>query len=337
MKTYLVGGAIRDKLLGYEIKERDWVVVGATEQDMLNLGYMKVGKKFPVFLHPRTHDEYALARIEHKTGVGYKGFDFDVDVHITLEEDLKRRDLTINAIAQSTDGKLIDPYNGQEDLRNKILRHVSLAFIEDPVRVLRLARFTAKLADFTVHESTIELVKIMAKNGELNALVPERIWKELCKALNEPKPSRFFTFLFQCDVLQIIFPLIHKNFATICLALDNACVVFNNDVERCTAMLACLNIEEINEFSTNYRLPKKYVVMAKLVASFYIKYEQISHRHASASEKTEFFTQIYSHKSLRNKAELRQLFADCCELVYLAKHHIALTQRSELKPSFFKS
>lgn len=317
MKTYLVGGAIRDKLLGYKITERDWVVVGATEQEMLHLGYIKVGKNFPVFLHPRTHEEYALARIEHKTGLGYKGFDFNVDTNITLEDDLKRRDLTINAIAQSTDGCLIDPYKGQEDLQNKILRHVSPAFVEDPVRVLRLARFTAKFTDFTVHQSTIELVKTMAKNGELNALVPERIWQELRKALNEPKPARFFEFLYQCDVLQIIFPIIQQYFTLIILALNNACIMFKNDEDRCAVMLGCLTLEEITNFSLDYRLPKKYTQMAKLVSSFAKQYPQILLTLNNVNDEVNHSKEL---RRLRKNPILLQSFSSISEVVYLSKN-----------------
>ena len=185
MKIYLVGGAVRDKLLGLPVKERDWVVVGATPAQMLALGYKQVGKDFPVFLHPETHEEYALARTERKTGPGYKGFVVHADTDVTLEEDLQRRDLTINAIAEAPDGSLIDPYNGQRDLDARLLRHVAPAFTEDPVRILRVARFAARFAaqGFHVAEATQALMCQMVASGEVDALVPERVWQEIARGL----------------------------------------------------------------------------------------------------------------------------------------------------------
>jgi tRNA nucleotidyltransferase (CCA-adding enzyme) len=184
MKIYLVGGAVRDKLLGLPVKERDFVVVGANENEMLQLGYQRVGKEFPVYLHPKTREEYALARRERKTAPGYKGFDFDASPEVTLEDDLLRRDLTINAIAKAEDEILIDPYHGQEDLNNKVLRHVSPAFAEDPVRILRVGRFLARFAylGFTIAPDTMTLMRLMVKGGEVDALVAERVWKELEKS-----------------------------------------------------------------------------------------------------------------------------------------------------------
>ena len=205
MKIYLVGGAVRDKLLGREIKERDYVVVGATPKEMESLGYKAVGKEFPVFLHPDTQEEYALARTERKVGKGYKGFEFYADPSVTLEEDLQRRDLTINAIAEDNAGHIIDPFNGKKDLEAKIFKHVSPAFSEDPVRILRVARFAARFPDFNVHPDTNKLMKDMVKNGEVNALVPERVWKEFSRALAEPSPERFFTILKDSDALPILF------------------------------------------------------------------------------------------------------------------------------------
>ena len=177
MKIYLVGGAVRDQLLGFPIKERDWVVVGATIQEMLSQGYRQVGKEFPVFLHPKTNEEYALARLERKVRLGYKGFSFDASPTVTLEEDLERRDLTINAMAQTTSGELIDPYGGKKDLDQKILRHVSAAFSEDPVRILRVGRFLARYyyLGFSVAEETTALMTSMTKAGEVDALVAERV------------------------------------------------------------------------------------------------------------------------------------------------------------------
>ncbi len=208
LKIYLVGGAVRDKLLGRAYHESDWVVVGATEQEMLTAGYKRVGKDFPVFLHPETKEEYALARTERKKGRGYYGFECHASPDVTLEEDLARRDLTINAIAETPEGKLIDPYGGRSDLNNKILRHVSPAFSEDPVRILRLARFAAKLAPlgFTVAKETTALMKTMVDSGEVDALVPERVWQEMERALREPVPSQFFLVLKSCEALAKIWP-----------------------------------------------------------------------------------------------------------------------------------
>lgn len=205
---YLVGGAVRDELLGLPVKERDYVVVGASPHDLLDQGYKLVGKDFPVFLHPETKDEYALARTERKTGPGYKGFETDFSKEVSLEQDLKRRDLTINAIAKDINGNLIDPYNGLADLKSKKLKHVSAAFKEDPVRILRLARFAARFYElgFTVDSSTNKLMQAMVSSGEVDTLVPERVWKETERALREKSPQVFFQTLKACDALQKIFP-----------------------------------------------------------------------------------------------------------------------------------
>jgi len=208
MEIYLVGGAVRDRKLGLPVSERDWVVVGATPEEMLSLGYTPVGKDFPVFLHPDTKEEYALARTERKTGPGYTGFETCADPGITLEQDLLRRDLTINAMAETADGELIDPYNGSDDLENGVLRHVSPAFSEDPVRILRLARFAARFAHmgFHVAHATNALMRGMVKNGEINHLVPERVWAELDKTLRTKTPEQFFRVLLGCKALARLFP-----------------------------------------------------------------------------------------------------------------------------------
>ena len=208
MEIYLVGGAIRDNLLNRPVKEKDWVVVGASPDEMLAEGYRQVGKDFPVFLHPKSNEEYALARTERKTGKGYKGFTCDASSSVTLEEDLLRRDLTVNAIAEDKNGQLIDPFNGQKDLKNKVLRHVSPAFAEDPVRVLRVARFAARYAylGFTIADETIGVMQNMAVSGELDHLVPERVWQELEKSLAEINPEVFFETLRTSYALKIIFP-----------------------------------------------------------------------------------------------------------------------------------
>ena len=205
LNIYCVGGAVRDQLLGLPIQDHDWVVVGATPEDMVARGYRPVGKDFPVFLHPDTHEEYALARTERKTARGYKGFDVYAAPDVTLEQDLLRRDFTVNAIAQATDGSLIDPYNGVADLRAGILRHVSPAFSEDPVRILRAARFAARFG-FTIAPETLQLMRDMVSNGEVDALVAERVWQELARGIMEKKPSRFFTTLRDCGALAKILP-----------------------------------------------------------------------------------------------------------------------------------
>lgn len=214
MKIYLVGGAVRDELLGLPVKERDWVVVGAQPQELIDRGYRPVGKDFPVFLHPQTNEEYALARTERKTGPGYRGFDTRFSPDVTLEQDLERRDLTLNAIAKDEHGALIDPFGGERDLRNRVLRHVSKAFVEDPVRVLRAARFAARFAPlgFTVAPETMQLMRDIAAQGELHALVPERVWQEMHKALQMPAPWKFFEVLREANALPIIFPEIEALF-----------------------------------------------------------------------------------------------------------------------------
>ncbi len=208
MKTYLVGGAVRDELLDYPVSERDWVVVGARPQDLLDLGYQQVGKDFPVFLHPRSKDEYALARTERKQGHGYTGFAVDCDPSVTLEEDLLRRDLTVNAMARDTDGTIIDPYGGQQDLAARVLRHVSTAFVEDPLRVLRTARFAARYAHlgFTVAAETIALMAEIVSQGELAHLPAERIWIEFDRALGERDPEVFIEVLRACGALGKLLP-----------------------------------------------------------------------------------------------------------------------------------
>lgn len=208
MKTYLVGGAVRDEILKYPFNENDWVVVGASVDDMLTAGYQQVGKDFPVFLHPETKEEYALARTERKTAAGYKGFEVHASPEVTLNEDLIRRDLTINAIAKDNNGKLFDPFNGIDDINNKTLRHVSNAFSEDPVRILRIARFMARYAhlNFSIANETMDLMKTMVSSGEVDALVPERVWQEMEKALSEKTPRQFIETLRECGALQRIIP-----------------------------------------------------------------------------------------------------------------------------------
>ncbi|OWW18817.1 multifunctional CCA addition/repair protein [Noviherbaspirillum denitrificans] len=206
MKTYVVGGAVRDALLGLPVQDHDHVVVGATPDEMVALGFRPVGKDFPVFLHPRTNEEYALARTERKTAPGYKGFVFHTSPDVTLEQDLVRRDLTINAMAQAEDGGIVDPFNGQADLQARVFRHVSEAFEEDPVRILRVARFAARFTEFSVAPETVALMQKMVAAGEVDALVPERVWQELSRGLMEAQPSRMFEVLRSCGALARILP-----------------------------------------------------------------------------------------------------------------------------------
>ncbi len=229
MKTYLVGGAVRDALMGREVTDRDWCVVGSSPQEMLDLGYLSVGKDFPVFLHPQTREEYALARTERKTAPGYHGFAMHAAPDVTLEQDLARRDITINSIALSAEyirangqfdlkipasealsKALIDPFNGQQDIRDQILRHTSPAFAEDPVRILRVARFAARYAGFSVAKPTMDLMRRMVSSGEADALVAERVWQEVSKGLMEDKPSRMFQVLRQCGALQVLLPEVDR-------------------------------------------------------------------------------------------------------------------------------
>ena len=215
MQTYLVGGAVRDQLLGLAVHERDWVVVGASPMQLQQLGYRPVGKDFPVFLHPKTHEEYALARTERKSGKGHQGFTFFADPTVTLEQDLKRRDLTINAIAQSESGELIDPYHGQDDLQARQLRHVSDAFSEDPLRVFRVARFAAKLGQFDFHiaPDTMALLRTIVASNECNHLSQERIWAETEKALHTTHPANYFKALAECGALSLVGNIPAENIA----------------------------------------------------------------------------------------------------------------------------
>jgi tRNA nucleotidyltransferase (CCA-adding enzyme) len=210
MQTYMVGGAVRDALLGLPVNDRDWVVVGATPQEMIEAGYLPVGKDFPVFLHPQTREEYALARTERKTARGYHGFAFHAEPNVTLEQDLARRDLTINAMAQDESGKLVDPFGGRADLERRVLRHVTVAFREDPVRILRVARFAARFADFSLAPETMALMREMVEAGEVDALVAERVWQELARGLMEDRPSRMFEVLRECGALARFLPEVQR-------------------------------------------------------------------------------------------------------------------------------
>ncbi|MFP6780974.1 MAG: multifunctional CCA addition/repair protein [Gammaproteobacteria bacterium] len=303
MRIYKVGGCVRDRLLGDEIKDRDWVVVGSSNEEMLALGYKKVGKDFPVFLHPKTHEEYALARTEKKTGRGYYGFEVDASRAVTLEEDLSRRDLTINAIAEDENGSVIDPYNGQQDLEDGVLRHVSPAFVEDPLRVLRVARFAARF-NFSVASSTLELMKEISSGQELLTLAAERIWSELERALNEPYPDTFIRTLRDANALAVLFPELdclfgipqpakyHPEIDTgehICLALRQCAnlnasseirfAVLVHDLGKGTTDAELLpghsgheerGVDLVAEFCNRFRIPKSHRSLAVIVTRYHL-------------------------------------------------------------------
>jgi tRNA nucleotidyltransferase (CCA-adding enzyme) len=310
MDIYLVGGAVRDRLLGLPVKERDWVVVGATPEDMLAGGFKPVGKDFPVFLHPTTHEEYALARSERKTAPGYHGFSFHAAADVTLEDDLRRRDLTINAMAMDTAGHLIDPFQGLRDLQARCLRHVSPAFAEDPVRILRLARLKARYhrLGFHVAPETIELMRTMVESGEVDALVPERVWAETVRSLAEASPGQFIEVLRECRALARIFPEIDRLFGVpqppqhhpeidtgvhILLCLEQATQLHADTVVRFAVLVHDLGkgttppdlwprhlsheargAELVQEFCQRLRVPNEYRDLGVLVA----RYHTLCHR-----------------------------------------------------------
>lgn len=275
MKIYLVGGAVRDELLGLPVKEKDWVVVGATPEEMIAHGFKPVGKQFPVFLHPKTHEQYALARTERKITKGYKGFHFYTAPNVTLEEDLKRRDLTINAIAKSSEGKIIDPYQGQYDLKNKVFRHISHAFQEDPVRILRLARLASKFPEFSVCPKTLNLMKKMTNTGEVDALVAERVWQELIRALGNANPARFFTVLNDCGALSILFPPLYQKNQSL-NSLSRITTKTLSPVIRFAALFSQLHSKSIQQLALQYRIPSKYSDLAILVSQFKKIYKKIN-------------------------------------------------------------
>lgn len=312
MKIYLVGGAVRDKLLGLPVQDRDYVVVGATPEQMTAQGYKPVGSDFPVFLHPETKEEYALARTERKSGRGYKGFTVYAAPDVSLEDDLRRRDLTINAMAEDADGNLIDPFHGAEDLRNGVLRHVSAAFAEDPVRILRVARFAARYAQwgFRVAHSTNKLMRQMVESGEVDHLVPERVWQELERALSENRPARFFETLRGCGALARLFPEIdalygvpqpekhHPEIDTgvhAMLVLDAAARLTPDTRVRFAALMHDLGkgatpkeewpkhigheargVELVEELCRRFRVPNEYRDLAVLTARFHAHCHRIA-------------------------------------------------------------
>ncbi len=267
MQVYLVGGAVRDELLGLPAAERDWVVVGATPEQMQRLGFRPVGRDFPVFLHPDTHEEYALARLERKTGPGYRGFETRASPDVTLEQDLQRRDLTINAMARAEDGTLIDPWGGRADLEARVLRHVSPAFVEDPVRILRVARFAARFAPLGFHlaPETLALMRQMVEHGESAALVPERVWRELERALAQPLPEACFDTLHDCGALRVILPelaWLESDRAALRAAVQRSAHV----TVRLAALLAGAGPAAVQALSERLRIPAPARKLALLCA-----------------------------------------------------------------------
>mgnify|MGYP000010495442 FL=1 len=254
MEIYLVGGAVRDAMLGFEGADRDWVVVGATPEAMVAQGYQAVGKDFPVFLHPTTHEEYALARTERKTAPGYRGFVVHADPSVSLVDDLARRDLTINAMARSASGELIDPYGGARDLSARVLRHVTEAFREDPVRILRVARFAARFTQFTVAEDTLQLMRDMVKHGEVDALVSERVWQELSRGLLSSQPSRMLQVLHDCGALARLLPELGDGLALHAL-IDTAAMQSAPMEVRWAVLCHRLSASDLNALCERLRVP----------------------------------------------------------------------------------
>jgi len=322
MECYLVGGCVRDKLLGRPVKDRDWVVVGATIDEMRQQGYQQVGKDFPVFLHPNSKEEYALARTERKTAPGYTGFTFHAATDVTLEEDLRRRDLTINAMAETEAGEIIDPYHGQHDLDMRILRHVSPAFAEDPVRILRVARFAARYADlgFRLADETRQLMCDMVDSGEVDALVPERVWQETVRALAEPQADVFITVLRDCGALARLFPEIERLFGVpqpveyhpeidtglhTIMVLQQACSLSTDPIVRFAALVHDLGkgttpkaqwpkhiaheergVPLVKNLCGRLKVPKVFQELAVLVTRYHLHYHRAAELKASTLLKT---------------------------------------------------
>lgn len=308
LTVYCVGGAVRDELLKIPIKDRDYVVVGSSVDEMLKRGYQAVGKDFPVFLHPKTHEEYALARTERKVSKGYKGFTVHADPEVTLEEDLTRRDFTMNAIAQSADGELVDPYHGQADIQNKVIRHVGAAFVEDPVRILRAARFSARFVDFTIAPETMQLMQQMVMDGEVDALVPERVWQELAKGLMEERPSRLFNVLQDCGALQKLIPELS------CLWGVPQTEKYHPEIDTGVHVMMALDYAAKHQFS----LPVRYAVLMHDLGKGTTPKEVLPRHIGHDARGAELVTTV--SKRLRAPNE-------CRELAYLvAKFHIKAHQ-----------
>ncbi len=361
MEIYLVGGAVRDKLLGKPSADHDWVVVGSTPKEMEDQKFKAVGKDFPVFLHPETKEEYALARTERKSGKGYKGFTFHTSKDITLEEDLARRDLSINAIAIDHAGKLIDPFNGKQDIEDKILRHVSPAFVEDPLRVLRVARFTARLG-FRIAPETMALMNEISKSGELKALVPERVWNELERAMGEPYPSRFILVLRACHALGILFPEIEQLFGVpqpekyhpeidtgihTLMSLNQAARLSQDPQIRFATLVHDLGkgtthkdklpshhgheergVKLIEALCKRYRAPKQYKELASQVSRYHLSCHRIEEMHSETILK-----KLESMDAFRRPERFKK-FLLCCEAD--ARGRASFEDRAYPQADYFK-
>ena len=315
MQIYTVGGAVRDELLNLPLQDRDYVVVGATPEEMLDKGFRPVGKDFPVFLHPKTGAEYALARTERKTGPGYHGFDVHASPDVTLEEDLERRDLTINAMAKGEDGMLVDPYGGQRDLMRRVLRHVGPAFAEDPVRVLRLARFAARFPDFTVAPETVALMRQMVADGEVDHLVPERVWQELSRGLMETRPSRMIEVLLSCGALARILPEVDK--------LYGVPQPLEHHPELDTGVHVLAVIDEAAE--QGHSLPVRFAALVHDLGKGETPHEMWPHHHGHEAKSAELVQAL----SARLKVP-----ADCRDLAVLtARYHGDIHKAAELRPA----
>jgi tRNA nucleotidyltransferase (CCA-adding enzyme) len=340
LTLYCVGGAVRDKLLGLPVQDHDWVVVGSTPEQMVALGFKPVGSDFPVFLHPDTHEEYALARTERKTAAGYKGFNIYASPEVTLEQDLLRRDFTVNAIAQDADGNLIDPYGGQADLKAGILRHVSDAFAEDPVRILRGARFAARFG-FTFAPETLALMRMMVENGEVDALVAERVWQELARGLMEQHPSHFFTTLRDCGALKKILPEVEDLFGVpqpahyhpeidcgihVLMVVDDTAkcgrslevrfAALGHDLGKATTPEDTLprhighekrSVELLKKLCERLRVPADCRDLALLVAQYH------SHVHKARDLRADTIVKVFDNCDLWRKSERFALILQTCE------------------------
>lgn len=311
VNVYKVGGAVRDRLLGQPVMDTDWVVVGANAEDMLAQGYQAVGADFPVFLHPKTGEEYALARTERKSGRGYGGFTFFTSPTVTLEQDLARRDLTINAIAEDEQGNLYDPYQGQQDIQNKILRHVSDAFIEDPLRVLRVARFAARYASlgFTVASETLALMTELTKRGELTDLTAERVWKEFSRALMEPNPEVFLQVLEQCKALSVLLPEL-KDLPLVIKLLQQAASEQQPLAVRWAALVVPLAIDgelaTIKQINQRFKVPNDCADIAALTGEYLTTCQ-----HSLTETADELLTLLQRTDVLRRPERLSMVLAVC--------------------------
>ena len=309
MDTYLVGGAVRDKQLGLTVTERDWVVVGATEAEMIELGFTRVGKDFPVFLHPKTKEEYALARKERKIATGHQGFECDASADVTLEEDLMRRDLTVNAIAETPDGTLIDPYGGLQDIKAKRLKHVSSAFEEDPLRILRVARFYARFAEFDVDPSTLQMMTRMTGAKALAELSPERIYAEVDKILHTDTPHRAFTLLNEIGAHDYLWPEISQQGIALLTRIE---AKTEKPDFRFAALLEGCSAEQLKALTTRLRLPKKLFDLALMAAGNFELWKSLEQ--LEASDIVDWFYDRDSFRRPERQQDLNNYFDLLAEL-----------------------